>query len=281
MALSVNRAVDSVREAIGAMRENSDVLTRASDDMTSASHLMSANAEETATQANVVAAASEQISANVQTVASSSEEMAASIREVARQAHEAARVATDAVQLAESTNASVAKLGEGSQSIGNVVKVITSIAEQTNLLALNATIEAARAGDVGKGFAVVANEVKELAKQTAQATDEIGQRILAIQGDIIAAVTTIGGVSAIINQINGIQTAIASAVEQQTVTTREIGRNITEAARGTSEIARNITGVAEAARSTSEGAHKTERAAAELARMATKLEDLVRHFKCA
>ena len=280
MAESVNSAAQSVSEVINAMGQNSTVLARSSDEMTSASHLMCANAEETATQANVVAAASEEISKSVQTVAAASEEMAASIKEVARQAQEAARVATEGVKKAAATNASVTKLGEGSKNIGNVVKTITSIAEQTNLLALNATIEAARAGEVGKGFAVVANEVKELAKQTAKATDEISQRIESIQGDIAAAVITISEVGAIINQINIIQTAIAGAVEQQTVTTREIGRNMTEAARGSSEIARNITGVADAARNTSAGAHQTERAAAELARMAAQLKELVGQFKC-
>ena len=280
MALAVNQAVGGVREAIDGMRTNAGVLTHASEDMTSASHIMSANAEETATQSNVVAAAAEQVSRSVQTVATSSEEMATSVREVARQAHQAARVATDGVQLAITANTSVVKLGEGSKNIGNVVKVITMIAEQTNLLALNATIEAARAGEVGKGFAVVANEVKELAKQTSQATDEISQRIETIQNDITATVKTIDEVSSVIKQISSIQTAIAGAVEQQTVTSQEIGRNLTEAARGTSEIARNIAGVAEAARNTSEGAHKTERTSSDLARAAKQLSELVAHFKC-
>jgi methyl-accepting chemotaxis protein len=280
MAAAVNQAVSGVREAIDGMRSNAGVLTHASEDMTNASHVMSANAEETATQSNVVAAAAEQVSRSVQTVATSSEEMATSVREVARQAHQAARVATDGVQLAETANSSVVKLGEGSKNIGNVVKVITTIAEQTNLLALNATIEAARAGEVGKGFAVVANEVKELAKQTSQATDEISQRIETIQNDITATVKTIDEVSGVIKQISSIQTAIAGAVEQQTVTTQEIGRNLTEAARGTSEIARNIAGVAEAARNTSEGAHKTERTSRDLASAAKQLSELVAHFKC-
>ncbi len=280
MALAVNQAVGGVREAIDGMRSNAGILTNASEEMTSASHIMSANAEETAVQSNIVAAAAEQVSRSVQTVASASEEMATSVREVARQAHQAARVATDGVQMAVTANASVIKLGEGSKNIGNVVKVITSIAEQTNLLALNATIEAARAGEVGKGFAVVANEVKELAKQTSQATDEISQRIETIQNDINATVKTIDEVSSVIKQMSNIQTAIAGAVEQQTVVTQEIGRNLTEAARGTSEIARNIAGVAEAARNTSQGAHKTERTSSDLARAAKQLSELVGHFKC-
>lgn len=280
MAIAVNQAVGGVRQAIDGMRSNAGMLTHASEDMTSASHLMSANAEETAVQSNVVAAAAEQVSRSVQTVASASEEMAASVREVARQAHQAARVATDGVQMADVANSSIVKLGEGSKNIGSVVKVITSIAEQTNLLALNATIEAARAGEVGKGFAVVANEVKELAKQTSHATDEISQRIETIQNDITAAVKTIDEVSGVIKEISSIQTAIAAAVEQQTVVSQDIGRNLTEAARGTSEIARNIAGVADAARNTSEGAHRTERTSADLARAAKQLSELVANFKC-
>ena len=280
MARAVNQAVGGMREAIDGMRSNARVLTNASEEMTSASHIMSANAEETAVQSNIVAAAAEQVSRSVQTVASASEEMSTSVREVSRQAHQAARVATDGVQMAVTANASVIKLGEGSKNIGNVVKVITSIAEQTNLLALNATIEAARAGEVGKGFAVVANEVKELAKQTSQATDEISQRIETIQNDILATVKTIDEVSSVIKQMSTIQTAIAGAVEEQTVVTQEIGRNLTEAARGTSEIARNIAGVAEAARNTSQGAHRTERTSGDLARAAKQLSELVEHFRC-
>jgi methyl-accepting chemotaxis protein len=280
MAVAVDRAVFGMREAIDAMGQNATVLAGASEQQTAASHQMSANAEETSVQANVVSAAAEQVSKSVQTVASATEEMTASIKEVARQAHESTKVATEAVKMAEATNATVSKLGTSSVDIGNVVKVITSIAEQTNLLALNATIEAARAGEVGKGFAVVANEVKELAKETAKATEEISQKIGTIQSDTQAAVAAITQIGTIINHINEIQSSIATSVEEQTVTTREIGRNVHEAARGTTEIARNILGVAEAAKNTSAGAHQTEQAARELARMAAELKELVGHFKC-
>ncbi|MEO8201873.1 MAG: methyl-accepting chemotaxis protein, partial [Gemmatimonadota bacterium] len=171
------------------------------------------------------------------------------------------------------------RLGISSAEIGAVIKVITSIAQQTNLLALNATIEAARAGDAGRGFAVVANEVKELAKQTAQATDDISQKIEAIQGDTRAAVSAIAEISGIITQINDIQTIIASSVEEQTATTNEIGRNVAEAARGSAEIAQTITGVAEASQGTTEGAAQSQQAAEELAGMATELQQLVRRFR--
>jgi methyl-accepting chemotaxis protein len=192
---------------------------------------------------------------------------------------EAAKVANGAVHVAETTNATITKLGESSQEIGNVIKLITSIAQQTNLLALNATIEAARAGEAGKGFAVVANEVKELAKETTKATEDISQKIAAIQGDTQGAVAAIKQISSVINQINDISNTIASAVEEQTATTNEINRNIAEAAKGSTEIAQNITGVAQAAQSTSGGATQTQSASGELSKMASELQMLVSHFK--
>jgi methyl-accepting chemotaxis protein len=202
--------------------------------------------------------------------------MSASIREIAKNAADAARVAAQAVTVAESTNSTMTKLGESSADIGKVIRVITSIAQQTKLLALNATIEAARAGDAGKGFAVVANEVKELAKETAKATEEISGKIEAIQTDTRGAIAAIAQIGSIINQINDIQNTIASAVEEQTATTNEISRSVAEGARGTNEIAANITNVAQAARETSSGAGKSLKAAQVLARMAAELEDLVK-----
>jgi hypothetical protein len=250
-------------------------LTETSEELIGVSSQMGSAAEETAVQAGVVSAAAEQVSANVQTVAVSVEEMTASVREIAHQAEEAARVAAEAVQAAEVTNTTVSKLGESSAEIGQVIDVITSIAEQTNLLALNATIEAARAGEAGKGFAVVANEVKELAKQTATATEQISGRIAAIQGDTAGAVDAIGHISAVIGRISDIQTTIASAVEEQTATTHEISRNVSEAARGSSEIAVNIASVATAARATSDGATATQRTAGVVTDVASSLTQLV------
>jgi len=276
---------DEVRMRIGLktllaeVAKNATVLASASQELISVSQLMASNAEETATQADVAAAAAEQVSKNVTTVSTAAEEMGASIKEIAKSANEAAKIATSAVRVADKTNAAVAKLGESSAEIGNVIKVITSIAQQTNLLALNATIEAARAGEAGKGFAVVANEVKELAKQTAKATEDISRKIEAIQGDTKSSVEAIAQIGKIINQINDIQNTIASAVEEQTATTGEISRNVTEAAQGSNEIAQSITGVAQAARSTTEGASNTKSSADELSRVALDLQNLVSKFK--
>jgi methyl-accepting chemotaxis protein len=170
-------------------------------------------------------------------------------------------------------------LGESSAEIGQVIKVITSIAQQTNLLALNATIEAARAGEAGKGFAVVANEVKELAKETAKATEDISRKIEAIQTDTKGAVDAIGQISGIINQINDISSTIASAVEEQTATTNEIARNVQEGAKGGAQVTENIASVAQAAKSTTQGANDTQTAAGELARMAAELQKVVSRFR--
>ncbi len=274
----LNSLLAVIVEPLNVVAQNATTLASSSEELTAVSQQMAGNAEETATQANVVSAASEQVSKNVASVASASEEMQASIREISKNANEAARVAKNAVSVAHSTNETVKKLGESSQEIGNVIKVITSIAQQTNLLALNATIEAARAGEAGKGFAVVANEVKELAKQTAKATEDIGQKIEAIQGDTKGAVTAIEEISTIINQINDISNSIASAVEEQTATTNEIGKSVTEAATGVGDIAKNIGGVALAAKNTTQGANDTQKASQELSHMAAQLQKVVSKF---
>src|SRR5208282_4760489 len=273
------KQMEDLKTLFTTVGENAESLSSASEELTATSQQMSANAEETSAQAKVVSTATVQVSQNLQTVATGAEEMGASIKEIAKNATEAAKVATSAVKVAETANTTVSKLGDSSTEIGQVIKVITSIAQQTNLLALNATIEAARAGEAGKGFAVVANEVKELAKETAKATEDISRKIEAIQTDTKAAVDAIGTISGVINQISEISSTIATAVEEQDATTNEMARNVSEAASGSGEITKNIAGVAEAAQSTTHGAADTQKAAAELSKLATTLRELIGRYK--
>jgi methyl-accepting chemotaxis protein len=259
--------------------DNTHALASASEELTSVSQQMSAAAEQTTAQANLVSAAAEQVSGNARTVSGSIDNLVASIHDIAKNAQDAATVARQAVEMAGATSSTMNALGRSSNEIGAVVKVITSIAEQTNLLALNATIEAARAGEAGKGFAVVANEVKDLARETAKATEDIGTRIEAMQGDAHRAVAAIAEIGTVIERIDDLQTRIAAAVEEQSVTTGEISRNITEATTGSAEIAENIVQVAQAAQSTAEGASNTQVSSHELARMAQALQRLVAEYK--
>jgi methyl-accepting chemotaxis protein len=279
LAGGLSRFLGDLRGSIAAISHNADHLARSSEELSAVSMQMSNAAEQTSSQAGAASGASDQISRNVQSVAAGVEEMGASIREIARNAAEAARIATEAVRVVSATTATINKLGQSSAEIGQVIKVITSIAQQTNLLALNATIEAARAGEAGKGFAVVANEVKELAKETARATEDISRRIEAIQGDTRGAVEAIDRIGTVIGKVNDISNTIASAVEQQTATTNEIGRGVGEAARGSVEITQSITALAEAARQTAGGAANTQRAGTALARMASELQQLTSNFK--
>ena len=274
-----NAFVAKVQLAMQAIGGNTQALAKSSEGLTQVSGQMGENAEETANQAGVVSTASEQVNANVDMVATGAEEMSASIKEIAQNASEAARVTAEAVQVAQEANSTITQLGESSTEIGNVIKVITSIAEQTNLLALNATIEAARAGEAGKGFAVVANEVKELAKQTSQATEDIGQKIATTQSDAQGAVKAIEQVSGIINKINDISNTIASAVEEQSATTNEMARNVSEAARGTGEIGQNIAHMASAAQGAKGSATEVQVAAQGLTQMADELQLLVDQFR--
>ena len=275
----LNQFVEKVHDILVHIAQSARAVASASDTLSATSQQITANSEETSAQADVVSKATRQVSENLQTVETGAEEMGCSIKEIAKNATEAAKVATSAVRVAAETTATVSKLGDSSTEIGQVIKVITSIAQQTNLLALNATIEAARAGEAGKGFAVVANEVKELAKETAKATEDISRKIAAIQTDTKAAVDAIASISGIINQVNDISNTIATAVEEQNATTNEMSRNVGEAAQASSEITSNIAGVAEAAESTSRGAGDTQKAAQQLVETSAELRRLVEQFK--
>ena len=279
IAQNFNRAARRQLTLVEGIKDNTHTLAGASEELTSVSQQMSAAAEETTAQANLVSAAAEQVSGNTKTVSSSVENLVASIYEIARSAQDAASVARQSVEMARATSRTMDALGASSTEIGQVVKVITTIAEQTNLLALNATIEAARAGEAGKGFAVVANEVKELARETAKATEDIGSKIEAMQSDTSKAVAAIAEIGAVIERIDALQTKIATAVEEQSVTTSEISRNIAEATAGSTEIAENIVQVAQAAQSTAEGASNAQISSQELARMAQNLQRLVEEYR--
>lgn len=266
-------------ELLEQVSENARSLAGAAEELTSVSSEMMHNATTTSEQASLVAAAVEQVNASIQTVASGAEEMSATIHEVAQNASEAAQVGEQAVAAVNETTEMVANLERSSKEIGDVTNLISNIAKQTNLLALNATIEAARAGEAGKGFGVVATEVKELAKQTAHATQDIAQRIASIQGDAKGTISAIDEISEVIARINDIQVTIAGAVEEQAVTTNEIARNVQEAATGSGEIAEKIGQVATAASNTTSGASDTGNAASELARMASELQALLGRFQ--
>ncbi len=272
LTAAINKMSGSLKNMIMAITENSLHVASASEELSNTSQQITANSEETSAQAKVVSDSAVQVSQNLQTVATGAEEMGVSIREIAKNATEAAKVATSAVKVAETTTATVSKLGESSNEIGQVIKVITSIAQQTNLLALNATIEAARAGEAGKGFAVVANEVKELAKETAKATEDISRKIEAIQGDTKAAVEAIASISEVINQVNGISNTIAPRWRSRTQHERD-GAERERSGNSSGEITSNINGVAQAAESTSRGAMDTQKAAQQLAETSASYGD--------
>ena len=307
LAKALNTMSVNLREMVQKIAGNASTVAGSSTELSSTSTQMAAGAEEMSTQSSTVAAAAEemstnmnnmaasteQMSTNVKTVASAVEEMTASVGEIAKSAEQASTVADEAAGLAEISNEKIGQLGTAADEIGKVIEVIQDIAEQTNLLALNATIEAARAGDAGKGFAVVATEVKELAKQTADATEDIGKRIVAIQQSTDESVEAIGKISEVIKSVNEVSTTIASAVEEQSITTKEIAQNIAqvatasetvstgvaETASASKEVTQNIAGIDTAAKQTAQGASQTQTAGTELSRLSEELQSLVGQFK--
>jgi methyl-accepting chemotaxis protein len=272
---SERETTQSIRRILTLVAAQSQELAGSSGQLSATSREMRADAEETSSKAALVSDASGRISQIVQSMATATEQLKASIQEISSHASQAAQTAITAIIVATDTNQAVSRLGESSAGIGHVVRVITSVAQQTNLLALNATIEAARAGESGKGFAVVAHEVKELAKQTAYATDEITQKIEAIRADTLAAINTIRQIHEIIGRLSEASHTIAAAAEQQTAVTKEIFRNLTGAASGVSEIASGITSVADAAHRTSARTEESQRAADGLSKMAAELQKVV------
>jgi methyl-accepting chemotaxis protein len=279
LARVINEMITGLTAIVSEINTYCLALKGSSSELAIASTELGACSEKTASSAAAATSSASLVSVNLETVSSATVEMTATAGEIAKSASDAAHVAGSAQELATSTQATLTKLTESSVEIGNVMKVITAIAQQTNLLALNATIEAARAGEAGRGFAVVANEVKELAKETARATEDIGNRVRSIQEDTTGTVLAIKEIIDVIGRIDDIQNTIASAIEEQTVATKEISRNMTETSVGTSDIASNIGGVAHAAQETLKSAATTQKSSLELSKLARGLDNLVGRFR--
>ncbi len=279
MARALNAAIDSVRGTLGAVTGSAGTVARSASDMARSTTSIAASASDVSGRAGAAAEAADAIARNISTTAAGGTQMGSSIEEISRNATEAVRVVNEAVSMATRANEIMVELGESSAEISTVVKLITTIAEQTNLLALNATIEAARAGDSGKGFAVVASEVKDLAQETARATEEIARRVASIQTGTGGAVTAIGEMTTVIERINEFQTLIAAAVEEQSATTSEMNRNISEAVTRSGEISETISAIAGSARTSSGEAATSLDSVGQLSTMAEELRTQVSRFR--
>jgi len=271
--------VSNQRRLVKEVKNSSKQIALASIDLSSSSHQMTQNSENAARQVTAVSESSATTNENVQAVASAAEEMLITIGEISKSIQEESRIAAQAVDLSDITTASIAKLSQSSHKIGEMVEVINGIAKQTNLLALNATIEAARAGDLGKGFAVVANEVKGLANKTAAATEEINRTIREIQEDTKNAIVSTTDISKVIETINKISEAVAGAIEEQTAATREITRNMSQAANESRKVLESNEAVANTSKNTAEGAENILKAAKALSSMGEEFLQLVNRFK--
>jgi len=278
MAGALGTALTAMRDAVRLVGETSSGLAGASEELTAVSTQLGANAEETSAQAGTVSVAAEEASHSVASMSVATEQLTESIREISRSASTAAGVATQAVDTARGTSQAVQRLDAAGVEIGQILKMINSIAEQTNLLALNATIEAARAGEAGKGFAVVAGEVKDLAQETAKATQDISRKIDAIQTATTEVAQAIDGIAGVVGEISELQTTIAAAVEEQSATAAELSRSVDEVSVVSGGIAHNISGVAQAAGGTAQGAEMTKQSSAQLSQLATRIDELVGSF---
>ncbi|GLW91014.1 methyl-accepting chemotaxis protein [Actinokineospora globicatena] len=279
MGRALHHAVNEIRTVVSDVADSASGLAGSADRLAATNGRLTDAAGSTSHRAGEVSNAAGRVSDSVSTVSAAADELGASIREIAANTSEAAKVGAEATATAQHTNDIITRLGSSSAEIGDVLKTIRSIAEQTNLLALNATIEAARAGDAGKGFAVVAGEVKDLAQETASATEDIGRRVAAIQTDTEAAVAAIGQIVQVIDRVNQYQSAIAASVEEQSATSDEVSRSVSEAANGTNAIASAITEVAGAADETSRGVTEAEQATTELTRLSGRLQEMVTRFR--
>jgi methyl-accepting chemotaxis protein len=279
MATALNRTVDRVGLAINDISRNATTLAESAHELTGVSRQVSAGAERASVEAAAVAESATQVSDDVQAIATGTDQMRASISEIAGNATTATMIVANAVTAAEGANQTVTKLSVSSAQIGQVAKIIAGIAEQTNLLALNATIEAARAGELGKGFAVVAGEVKDLARETAKATEDIARQISALQADSSDAATAINGISSTINEIADIQQSIAAAVEEQSASTQEIGNRVAQAAERTGDIAERVTTVTNTSQQATQAASQTQQAAQELATTSGNLRSVISQFQ--
>ena len=279
LAAALNSSLDQVGTTMREVGVSSARVAESSRELAEIGEVISAGASRTTEQARAVSEAATDVDQSVAVVTAGADDMGSRNQEIAASSAAGARVAGAAVAAAEAANATVSKLGESSVEIGNVVKVITSIAEQTNLLALNATIEAARAGESGKGFAVVANEVKELANETARATEDIGRRVEAIQADTDGAVQAIAGIMDIISHIDAHQTAIAGAVGEQVTTTAGIKGSADGVAQAAKSISQSIIAVEDAAGQTADSVARAREATSALTRVSDELQALAKQFQ--